>query len=71
MSLPLTGWAMTPVEPDPGDANVPHPRVGGTDYNAGRYVSEGEDDGWDPIDLEWRAEESAALDAHERGLIFA
>ena len=71
MSLPPTDWAVTAVEPDLGDADVPHPRIGGTDSHAGRCESEGEDYEWDPSDLEWRAEESLALDAHERGLIFA
>ena len=28
-------------------------------------------DDWDLIDLEWRANESAAVDAYERGLSFA
>ena len=71
MSLPPTGWAVTAVEPDPGDADLPHPRIGGTDSHAERCGSGVADDEWDASDLEWRAEESAALDAHERGLIFA
>ena len=71
MSLPPTGCAVTAVEPDPGDADVPHPQICGTDSHAGRCESEGEVYEWDPSDLEWRADESAALDAHERGLIFA
>ncbi len=29
------------------------------------------DDDWDMTDLDWRAEESAAMDAYERGWIFS
>ncbi len=51
-------------EPDPWDAgNDPHT------VPCDPVVAEGDD--WDLIDLEWRANESAAMDAYERGLNFA
>jgi hypothetical protein len=71
VTMPQTVWGEIEDEPDPGDADVPQPRIGGTDSHAGRCELEGEDYEWDPSDLEWRAQESAALDAHESGLIFA
>ena len=42
--------------------NAPHTVLGDP------AVAEGDD--WDLIDLEWRAEEFAAVDARERGLSF-
>lgn len=44
----------------PCDSSLPDP-VGPEDT----------DDDWDMTDLDWRAEESAAMDAYERGWIFS
>ena len=50
----------------------PDPRSAGNDPHTVLCDPAGaEGDEWDLIDLEWRAEESAAMDAHERGLSFA
>ena len=60
------------VEFDPEDAHEPDPRSAGNDPHTvlcDPAGTEGEE--WDLVDLEWRAEESAAMDAHERGLSFA
>ena len=46
-------------------------RIGGNLPNSVLGEPTDEDEVWDPIDLERRAEESAAMDAYERGLIFA
>ncbi len=54
------------------DAHEPVPRSVGNDPHAVHCDPAGaEGDEWDLIDMEWRAEEFAALDAHERGLNFA
>jgi len=54
------------------DAHEPDHRSAGEDPHivlGVPAVAEGDD--WDLIDLEWRANESAAMDAYERGLMFA
>ena len=60
------------VEFAPEDAHEPVPKSVGNDPHTvlvDPVVAEGEE--WDLIDLEWRANESAAMDAYERGLSFA
>ena len=47
------------------------PRSAGDEAHAALSILVNSDDDWDMLDLEWRAEESAAMDAYERGLIFA
>ncbi len=55
-----------------GDGHASDPRSTGNAPHTVLSDPAGEEgDGWDLIDMEWRAEESAAMDAHERGLMFA
>ncbi len=56
----------------PEDGHASDPRSVGNDPHAVPCdPADAEGDDWDVIDLEWRANESAAMDAYERGLSFA
>ena len=56
----------------PEDAHEPDPRgVGNDPHTVPCDPAGAEGEEWDLVDLEWRAEESAAMDAYERGLSFA
>ena len=59
------------VEIDTEGAHEPEPRSTGDDPHTVHCKPAGADDEWYMFDLEWRAEEFAAVDAHERGLNFA
>ena len=60
------------VEIAPEDGHETYPRSTGNaphTFLCDPAVAEGDE--WELLDLEWRAEESAAMDAYERGLMFA
>lgn len=69
MSPHTTTSGGTEAQPDRLEAH--DPRSAGTETHAVPSIAAGSDAGWDLLDLELRAEESAAMDAYERGLIFA
>jgi hypothetical protein len=72
MSDQMTPTDENEVEFDPEGAREPVPRSVGVDPHAVLCDAAGaEGDDWDLVDLEWRANESAAMDAYERGLSFA
>ncbi len=72
MSDQMTPTDEFEVEIAPEDAHEPDHRSAGEDPHIVLGVPAGaEGDDLDLVDLEWRAEESAAVDAHERGLSFA
>ena len=66
----LTDEIKVEIAPEDGHASDPR-RTGNAPHTVLGDPAVAEGDDWDLIDLEWRAEEFAAVDAHERGLSFA